>query len=210
MLSAGRLRLPYYMINWPVLAVDEQALVNGSEGSMDNVLSAARAVLSTTAQRWLDVARLLPEELLSRAPAPGEWSAAECLGHLLDTERAVFPARVQAILAGHDFANFDPDAQGTPPGLLPVGSMAAEFAQLRAGSLAALDHVRPADLARTARHSELGIVTLDELLHEWAAHDLMHTVQAERALMQPFIAGCGPWRPYFRDHDARLGQDDQQ
>jgi len=33
----------------------------------------------------------------------------------------------------------------------------------------------------------------------------MHTVQAERALMQPFIEGCGPWRPYFRDHAAGSG-----
>jgi hypothetical protein len=29
----------------------------------------------------------------------------------------------------------------------------------------------------------------------------MHTVQAERALMQPFVHGTGPWRPYFHDHD---------
>jgi hypothetical protein len=30
------------------------------------------------------------------------------------------------------------------------------------------------------------------MIHEWAAHDLMHTIQGERALMQPFIADCGP------------------
>jgi hypothetical protein len=55
----------------------------------------------------------------------------------------------------------------------------------------------------------LGTVTLAEFLHEWAAHDLNHTLQAERALMQPFIAGCGPWRGYFADHDlgsAPLGR----
>ena len=57
-------------------------------------------------------------------------------------------------------------------------------------------------MARTARHAELGPVTLAQLLHEWAAHDLMHTVQAERALMQPFLAGVGPWRGYFTDHLA--------
>jgi hypothetical protein len=54
-----------------------------------------------------------------------------------------------------------------------------------------------------ARHQELGIVCLNELLHEWAAHDLMQTVQAERALLQPFIQGCGPWQSYFEDHVAR-------
>ncbi len=39
-----------------------------------------------------------------------------------------------------------------------------------------------------------GTVTLAELLQTWAAHDLNHTVQAERALMQPFMLGCGTWR----------------
>jgi hypothetical protein len=28
----------------------------------------------------------------------------------------------------------------------------------------------------------------------------MHTVQGERALMQPFIAGCGAWQSYFTAH----------
>jgi hypothetical protein len=40
------------------------------------------------------------------------------------------------------------------------------------------------------------------MLNEWAAHDLMHTVQAERAIMQPFIAGSGAWKVYFSDHIA--------
>ena len=40
------------------------------------------------------------------------------------------------------------------------------------------------------------------LPNEWAAHDLMHTVQAERALLQPLIGGSGPWRLYFKDHDV--------
>ena len=39
-----------------------------------------------------------------------------------------------------------------------------------------------------------------------AAHDLMHTVQAERALMQPFVAGSGKWRGYFADHDAEAAR----
>jgi hypothetical protein len=47
------------------------------------------------------------------------------------------------------------------------------------------------------------MVSLNEMLHEWAAHDLNHTIQAERALMQPFIQESGPWQPYFADHVAR-------
>jgi len=77
---------------------------------------------------------------------------------------------------------------------------AAEFAKLRAGSLELLSKVAEGDLKRTARHQELGMVTLGEMLHQWAGHDLMHTFQGERAILQPFIDGCGPWKVYFSDH----------
>lgn len=169
---------------------------------MDALLSRVRAVLLTTVPRWETLVTVLPADLLAAVPAPGEWSAADCLGHLLDTERAVFPVRVRAFLAGEDFPAFDPDAEGTAPGAREPAAILSEFTRLRQESLRLLHALGEADLPRTARHAELGPVTLEQLLHEWAAHDLMHTVQAERALMQPFIPGTGPWRSYFRDHDA--------
>jgi hypothetical protein len=170
---------------------------------MENLLSQAQAVLSTTTARWLSLTETIPSELLTRSPAPKEWSALECLQHLLDTEQWVFPVRVQAFLTGQDFPGFDPDSQGRKLATAqePV-ALAREFANLRVASLQLLAKVTPADLSRTARHSELGQVTLAAMLHEWAAHDLMHTVQAERAVMQPFIVGSGPWRRYFVDHDV--------
>lgn len=167
---------------------------------MEALIAHTRAVLLTTVPRWQTLVTVLPADLLAAAPAPGEWSAAACLSHLLDTERAVFPVRVRALLAGEDFPAFDPDAEGTPPEARDPAAMLTELTALRQESLALLRGLTEADLARTARHAELGPVTLAQLLHEWAAHDLMHTVQAERALMQPFISGVGPWRSYFADH----------
>ncbi len=64
------------------------------------------------------------------------------------------------------------------------------------------------DLRRTSQHPKFGTVTLAELLHTWAGHDLMHTVQAERALMQPFMLGCGPWRAFYRDHEVSAPKQD--
>lgn len=170
---------------------------------MDDALDQVRAVLSTTAEHWLNLTAKLPEDLLRRAPAPGEWSARDCLSHLLDTESPIFPARVRSLLAGEDFEAFDPDTQGTERGSQTTAQLAATFARRRAENLALLERVTPSDLDLAARHRELGAVTLGQLLHEWAAHDLMHTVQAERALMQPFIQGTGPWRPYFQHHDLQ-------
>ncbi len=170
---------------------------------MDSILTWAREVLTTTPSRWTGLTLTLSPDLLSMPPAPNEWSAVDCLQHLIDTERWVFPVRLRAFLAGQDFPAFDPDSQGTKTNTqISFANLAEQFDQLRQASLAELAPVTPDDLGKQARHAELGTVTLSEMIHEWAAHDLMHTVQAERAMMQPFIRGCGPWRAYFAAHAA--------
>lgn len=174
---------------------------------MDDFLSQVNAVLSTTPARWLALTQVLPRDLLERPPAVGEWSAVDCLRHLIDTERYVFPARVQAFLEGRDIVAFNPDSEGTPAGEGDTPAvMAEEFARMRAQTLTLLSRLTPSDLSRTVRHSALGAVTLEEMLNEWAAHELMHVVQAEQALMQPFIARSGAWRVYFADHDVEARQ----
>ena len=167
---------------------------------IDNVLIWSRSVLVGTPARWLELTKTLPEALLHQPPAPKEWSAVECLQHLVDTERSVFPARMKYFLAGEDFPAFDPDRQGTKSAVGTPTELAADFERLRTESLALFAKITTSDLTRRVRHQELGPVTLSELLHEWAALDLMHTVQGERALMQPFIQQCGPWQVYFTDH----------
>ncbi len=169
---------------------------------MSNPLPRIKAILSTTAARWLNLTETIPVDVLTRSPAPNEWSALECLSHLLDTEQWVFPVRIRALLDGQPIPAFDPDTQGMKNSPLTPEQLAAAFAKHRHANLVELEHVTILDLTRSAHHIELGTVTLGELLHEWAAHDLMHTVQAERALMQPFIRESGPWRSYFRDHEA--------
>ncbi|MHB8626889.1 MAG: DinB family protein [Aggregatilineales bacterium] len=167
---------------------------------IDNGLVWVRAVLSGTPARWFELIKTLPDELLKQPPAAKEWSAVECLQHLVDVEHSVFPVRIKHFLAGEDFPAFDPDRQGTKSAAGTPSELAIEFEHLRRENLTLFGEITPSDLTRRVRHQELGPVTLNELLHEWAAHDLMHTVQAERALMQPFIQQCGPWQSYFTDH----------
>ena len=169
---------------------------------VDTVIDQARMILETTAARWESLTRHLPADLLTCQPTPGEWSAVECLQHIVDTE-PVFRYRMQCLLEGKDFPGFDPDLPGDKIKCLAVGHRfwLPNSPCCAPKGLRVLATVKPADLDRTARHQELGIVTMSQLLHEWAAHDLNHTIQAERALMQPFIAGCGPWQSYFADHN---------
>ncbi len=168
---------------------------------MSTTLPLMISVLQATPERWTRLVETLPAELLSRPPAPGEWSALECLHHLIATE-ALNAARLQAFMAGQpSFPAYDPDAPENRPDLtISPADLAREFARRRAASLKSLAGVTAADLDRQSRHAHLGPVTLGQLVHNWAAHDLNHTVQAERALMQPFLAGCGPWIEYYTDH----------
>ena len=173
---------------------------------MSDLARQLRDILRVDGARWRALATLDPA-LLRRRPAPGEWSALECLGHAVDGESLVFAGRVRAILDGvPELRSYDPDADATPvtEATDPM-ALAEALSDLRAMSLETLDGVTEADLDRTSRHPELGVVSLRQLLSEWAAHDLMHVVQAERAVMQAFIPGAGPWRFYFADHDVEGG-----
>ena len=170
---------------------------------MDHLLLQARAILSATPSRWQTMVSTIPENLLTLAPAPGEWSALQCLQHLLDTDQKVFPIRIRAFMAGQNFPGFNPDTDGQKPGSrIEPSALSASFTSVRNTNLKLLAGIKTSDLTRTAVHAELGKVTLAEMLNELIGHDLMHTVQAERAIMQPFIVGSGPWRPYFLDHDV--------
>lgn len=175
---------------------------------MHPTVERAHAVLSTTARRWQQLTGTLSHELLTSSPAAGEWSALQCLQHLLDAEQHLFPVRLRRLLAGENFSDFDPgQATAAPPAQEPA-QLAAAFAEAREESLALIETVTAEDLGRTALHPKAGTVTLAELLQTWAAHDLMHTVQAERSLMQPLILSSGPWRPFFRNHDVNLPETD--
>ena len=163
-------------------------------------------VLRINGHRWQEMAMGLDRDLLARVPEPGEWSALECLNHSESTEEAVFAARLPVILGtGGMFPDFDPDAH--PVGVNETGdpvALATSHARQRAASLELIGSLAQADLARTGLHKTLGKVTAAELLNEWAAHDTMHVVQAERAIMQAFVPETGPWRRFFWDHDVAV------
>lgn len=176
---------------------------------MSDLIATVRSVLAGAPDRWRSIAAIDPA-VLARQPEPGEWSALQCLQHVLATEGQVFPPRIRACLAGAAFDPFDPDE--TAAAEPPVGTLAAPGAPelaarlvgLRAESLAVLDVLRASDLGAVGIHPRFGPVTLEQLLNTWAAHDTMHIVQAERAVMQAFIPASGPWRVFFTDHDVEL------
>ncbi|HEY4025482.1 MAG TPA: DinB family protein [Candidatus Dormibacteraeota bacterium] len=170
---------------------------------MTDVLDSTRRILSTTAARWQSLVETAPEELFRRPPAPGEWSAADCLNHLLLAERVIWGSRLRAVLEGRDLVTFDPSAPRDPEPERTLREAATALAAERGENLSVLSGLTPADLERSGRHPEYGMIALHVVLNSWAAHDLQHTVQAEEALMQAFLPGTGPFRFRFADHEAR-------
>lgn len=168
------------------------------------ILAWATDILTATPTRWLNLVQSFPEELLLRRPAPTEWSALECLQHIVDSERLAQPVRLKALLAEQGFRGFNPSKDGSKQA--PTVALADEFVHLRQQNLSLLAQVTEADLDKRALHAEYGMVSMSEFLHHWVGHDLMHTVQAERALLQPFIQNSGPWQVNYTDHVAREKQ----
>ncbi len=169
---------------------------------MHSSLEDIQAVLAATPERWQRLVGTLSTDLLARPPAPGEWSALDCLQHLLNAELVLFPVRFRAFLAGQNFDDFDPHQHIAETDAQTPAQLVATFTQHRQENLKLFKQVKNDDLARTAQHPKLGTVTLAQLLRTWAAHDLNHTIQAERALIQPFMLDCGPWRSFYWDHEV--------
>lgn len=166
-------------------------------------LSEARAVLARTPSAldvWL---RGLPAAWLSADEGPDTFSPYIVVGHLIHGERTDWIPRARVILehgTAWPFEPFDRFAQLRAGAGKTLRQLLAEFADLRAQSLAELRALRltPEQLALQGRHPELGVVTLAQLLSTWVAHDLDHLIQVARVMAKGYTEAVGPWRAYLR------------
>jgi DinB family protein len=114
-------------------------------------------------------------------PAPTEWSANECLGHLLEAERRGFNGRIRTILAEDEPVLQGWDQVGVAVARRdherPPAELLAEFLPLRADSIDLVRSLRPEDLSRTGLHDRVGELAIGDLLGEWVHHDRNHIRQ---------------------------------
>lgn len=117
-------------------------------------------------------------------PKAGEWSANECVGHLIEAERRGFSGRIRQILdAPADvpaaLIAWDPPAvaEARRDHERPGSELAAEFAALRVASVTQVRALTPADLDRHGIHPHVGPLRVRELLGEWVHHDRNHIRQ---------------------------------
>jgi tRNA(Arg) A34 adenosine deaminase TadA len=144
----------------------------------------------------------LEEPWVRATEGEGTWSPFDVVGHLIHGERTDWMPRAELIVSDGEsrpFAPFDRFAQFAASRGRSLGELLDSFAELRAASLERLRalRLRPADLARTGRHPELGVVTLRQHLATWVAHDLSHLAQVARVMGRRYREEVGPWRAYL-------------
>jgi hypothetical protein len=138
-------------------------------------------VLETTPSSLSAAASDLAAGDLDHVPAPGEWSARDVLGHLLDVE-VVYGFRMRLTLTedGASYPGYDEKrwAALPKPGFAPVLDA---FAALRRVNLHLLRTIPRTEWGRVGRHGEQGPDPFDLQVRKLAGHDLAHLDQLERA-----------------------------
>lgn len=142
----------------------------------------------------------LPADVLRWKPAADRWSISEVLAHLADIEK-VYSARAHRFVEEDSPTLEKYDLAGiSASGAYSAGTAhehLAHFTDRRRAIVAFLKDVSPSAGARLAQHSELGVITLSQMLNEWASHDLGHLRQvAEVYCTHAFYPHSGPFQKY--------------
>ena len=128
-------------------------------------------------------------------PAPDRFSIAEVLAHLSHSEGHCYRMRVDRFLAEENpFFEAD-DAQmylDLYRDADPEESF-DHFEEQRENNVEFLESLPPGSGDRKASHAEAGEITLAQMLHEWALHDIGHIRQiAELVRARKYLNGAGP------------------
>jgi len=142
----------------------------------------------------------LSEEDARWKPAPDRFSVAEVLAHLSHSEGHCYRTRVDRFLS-EERPEFEPDDAQMYAAIYRDCDPEEDFNHFEEQRDDNVEFLRdlPAEAgARTALHREAGAITLAEMLHEWALHDLGHVRQiAELVRARKYLAGAGPLARFY-------------
>ena len=128
-------------------------------------------------------------------PAPDRFSVAEVLAHLSHSEGHCYRARLDRFMS-EERPEFEPDdAQFHLDAYRDADPEDAfdHFEEQRENNVEFLRALPPEAAGRRSVHRAAGEITLGQMLHEWALHDLGHIRQiAELVRARKFLAGAGP------------------
>lgn len=146
-------------------------------------------ILREQAQATLELLRHVPEGAADHAYAAGKWSIKEVIGHLADAER-VFAYRALRFARADatPLPGFDENAWMPPAhyGARALGHVVAEFAAVRAATIALLDGIPEESWTRrgVANDQQVSVRALATII---AGHELHH----RGILVERYLPGIG-------------------
>lgn len=137
----------------------------------------------------------ISEEDARWKPDGDRFSIAEVLSHLSHSETDCYRARLDRFLT-EELPEFEPDDAQMHLDVYrnadPVRDF-GRFAERREANIALLRGLPAEAGGRKAWHRSAGEITLSQMLHEWALHDIGHVRQiAELVRARKYLAGAGP------------------
>ena len=128
-------------------------------------------------------------------PAPDRFSVAEVLAHLSHSEGHCYRLRLDRFMT-EDMPELEPDDAQMHLALYRNADFDEAFGRFeseRSANVGLLRGLSAEAGRRVARHLSADVITLSEMLHEWALHDLGHIRQiAELVRARCYRAGAGP------------------
>jgi hypothetical protein len=168
--------------------------------SPSNNLRPAISLMEKTPQLLETMLGGVAADVLRWKPAPDRWSISEVLSHLADCEDCLTERVRRMVLEdAPPLKEYEPPAEGFSAGT-PQEHLSC-FAFARRELVQFLRTLPPDIGARTAQHSQLGLITLEQMLNEWASHDLGHVRQiVELYRARAFHRHAGPFAAYQSLH----------
>jgi DinB superfamily len=137
----------------------------------------------------------ISEEDARWKPAADRFSIAEVLSHLSHSEAHCYRTRLDRFLA-EERPEFEPDDAQMHLDVYRNADPEEDFAHFEDQREINVELLRglPAEASgRKALHRSAGEITLSQMLHEWALHDIGHVRQiAELVRARRYLAGAGP------------------
>jgi len=158
-------------------------------------------ILATTPQKLeREISTLSRREMLTR-PTANKWSIGEVLAHLADVEEIGMRARVAAMVEQDSptLPSFDQEARAIAfkYNTIDPRESLTQLARQRSTNVKWLRALRPAQLKRRGVHQTVGEISAEELITEWAFHDLGHLKQILEIKRYSLYPHIGKMRAFY-------------
>jgi hypothetical protein len=183
-----------------VLALDKLADRTAQIAPMPGIDPTALALIGATPSVLRALLGALPTEVVEQ-PNPEGWSLKDIVAHLVDAEGIAFYDRMTRMVAEDRPLVLAID----PPARLAAGGYAArglselvdQLERERSTHVRWLSTLTREQLDRLGEHNTVGEISVGDIAHQWAAHDMAHLRQIGHMLQAHLAPLMGRTRGFY-------------